>query len=125
MSNLSQKEKILQNYSILGIEGVCIAISYMLALFTRGISSSYSLYAQNYLSTVLCILFFHLLAHYLFDWNASFFKRGYYVELIAVLKYNCILVLTLGSFLFVTKFADFSRLAFLYFFLYNTCLTYI
>ena len=125
MSNLSQKEKILQNYSILGIEGICIAISYMLALITRGIASSFSPYAQNYLSTVLCILFFHLLAHYLFDWNASFFRRGFYVELIAVLKYNCILVLTLGSFLFVTKFSDFSRLAFLYFFFYNTCLTYL
>ncbi len=125
MSNLSQKEKILQNYSILGIECICIVISYMLALYTRGVSFQHSPYAHDYLATILCILFFHLLAHYLFDWNASFFKRGYYVELIAVLKYNCILVLSLGSFLFITKFGDFSRLVFLYFSIYNTCLTYI
>lgn len=125
MSNLSQKEKIIQNYSVLGIEGICIVASYIAALFTRGVSASFSAYTQDYLSTILCILFFHLLAHYLFDWNASFFKRGYYVELIAVFKYNCILVLSLGSFLFISKFGDFSRLVFLYFFIYNTGLTYM
>ncbi len=125
MSNLSQKEKIIQNYSVLGIESICIIVSYIAALFTRGVAVSFSVYAQDYLSTILCILFFNLLAHYLFDWNASFFKRGYYVELIAVFKYNCILVLSLGFFLFIAKFGDFSRLVFFYFFIYNTGLTYI
>ncbi len=125
MSNLSQKEKIVQNYSILGIECVSIVISYLLALFTRGGSLLRSDYSEDYLTTIFCILFFHLLAHYLFDWNASFFKRGYYVELIAIMKYNSILVLTLGSFLFVTKFQDFSRLVFIYFFVYNICFTYV
>ncbi|MCI8852329.1 MAG: sugar transferase [Lachnospiraceae bacterium] len=125
MSNFSQKEKIIQNYSILGVECVCIVLSYVLAILTRGVSASYSLYSEDYLSTILCILFFHLLAHYLFDWNAAFFKRGYYVELVAVLKYNCILALTLGFFLFATRFEDFSRLVLFYFFIYNVCLTYL
>lgn len=125
MSNFSQKEKIIQNYSILGVECICILLSYVLAILTRGVSASYSLYSEDYLSTILSILFFHLLAHYLFDWNAAFFRRGYYVELVAVFKYNCILVLTLGFFLFATRFEDFSRLVFFYFFLYNVCFTYL
>ncbi|MCI9477592.1 MAG: sugar transferase [Lachnospiraceae bacterium] len=126
MSNLNQKQRIIQNYTILGIECLCIMISFVLAVFTRGISASYELYSETYISTIICILFFHLLSSYLFDWNTAFFQRGYFVEFIAVLKYNSVLILFLSLFLFIAKFAeDFSRLIFFYFFIYNTLSTYI
>lgn len=125
MSNLNQKQRIIQNYTILGVECLCITISFVLAVFTRGVSASYRLYSETYISTIICILFFHLLSSYLFDWNTAFFQRGYFVEFIAVLKYNSVLILFLSLFLFIAKFAeDFSRLIFFYFFIYNTLLTY-
>lgn len=126
MSNLNQKQRIIQNYTILGAECLCIMLSFVLAVLTRGVSASYRLYADTYVSTIICILFFHLLSSYLFDWNTAFFQRGYFVEFIAVLKYNSVLILFLSLFLFIAKFAEeFSRLIFLYFFIYNTLLTYV
>lgn len=125
MSNLNQKQRIIQNYTILGIECLCIILSFIVAVLTRGVSASYRLYSETYISTIMCILFFHLLSSYLFDWNTAFFQRGYFVEFIAVLKYNSVLILFLSLFLFFAKFAeDFSRLIFLYFFIYNTLVTY-
>jgi exopolysaccharide biosynthesis polyprenyl glycosylphosphotransferase len=60
------------------------------------------------------------------DWNSSIFKRGYFIEFIAVLKFNLCLLFGLTFLLFITQNAQaFSRLVFIYFFLFNTTLTYL
>ena len=125
MSNISQKQRLIQNYTLLAVECFCILLSFALALLTRGVEHSYRTYSETYVTTVACILFFHLLSYYLFDWNTNIFRRGYYVELVAVCKYNLVLIFFLSFFLYVSKLAeDFSRLVFVYFFLYNILLTY-
>ncbi len=126
MSNISQKQRLIQNYTILGLECLCIVLSFTLAVLTRGLEASYLSFSRTYITMLACILFFHLLSYYLFDWNTNIFRRGYYVELVAVLKYNIVLILFLSFFLFVTKMSeDFSRLVFVYFFGYNILLTYL
>lgn len=126
MSNIGQKQKLLQNYTILGLECFCIILSFFLGVITRGIEASYLAFSKTYITTIACILFFHLLSYYLFDWNTNIFKRGYYIELVAVFKYNVVLIVLLGFFLYVSKMAvDFSRLVFVYFFFYNIILTYL
>lgn len=126
MSNISQKQRLIQNYTLLGVECICIVLSFTLAIFTRGVQESWYTFSRSYMMTIAYILFFHLLSYYMFDWNINIFKRGYYVEFIAVFKYNVVLILILSFFLFVTKIADdFSRLVFVFFFVYNTILTYI
>ena len=126
MSNISQKQRLIQNYTLLAVECLCIILSFALALLTRGMEHSYRTYSETYITTVAFILFFHLLSYYLFDWNTNIFRRGYYVELIAVCKYNLVLIFFLSFFLYVAKMAeDFSRLVFVYFFIYNIVLTYI
>lgn len=126
MSNISQKQRLIQNYTLLGVECICIVLSFTLAIFTRGVQESWYTFSRSYMMTIAYILFFHLLSYYMFDWNINIFKRGYYVEFIAVFKYNVVLILILSFFLFVTKIADdFSRLVFVFFFIYNTILTYI
>jgi exopolysaccharide biosynthesis polyprenyl glycosylphosphotransferase len=126
MSNISQKQRFIQNYTFLGLECLCIILSFTLAILTRGADVSYHAFSGTYLTTIACILFFHLLSYYLFDWNINIFKRGYYVELIAVFKYNTVLILILSFFLYVSKLSeDFSRLVFVYFFFYNIVLTYV
>lgn len=125
MSNISQKQRLIQNYTLLALECACIVLSFTFAVFTRGVGESYLAFTRTYLTTIACILFFHLLSYYMFDWNLNIFKRGYYVELVAVTKYNICLILILSFFLFVSKLSeDFSRLVFVFFFLYNTALTY-
>ncbi|MCI8333531.1 MAG: sugar transferase [Lachnospiraceae bacterium] len=126
MSNISQKQKLIQNYTILGLECFCIILSFFFGVITRGIEASYLAFSKTYITTIACILFFHLLSYYLFDWNTNIFKRGYYIELVAVFKYNVVLIVLLGFFLYVSKMAvDFSRLVFVYFFFYNIILTYL
>ena len=126
MSNLSQKQRLIQNYTLLAVECFCIILSFTLAIFTRGIEESYLAFSRTYTTIIACILFFHLLSYYLFDWNTNIFKRGYYVEFIAVCKYNIVLILIFSFFLYVAKLAeDFSRLVFVYFFIYNILLTYV
>lgn len=126
MSNISQKQRLIQNYTLLGLECLCIILSFTLAVFTRGLEESYLAFSRTYITTIACTLFFHLLSYYLFDWNVNIFKRGYYIELVAVFKYNIVLILSLSLFLYAAKLAeDFSRLVFVYFFLYNIVLTYL
>ena len=113
MSNNRQKQRLIQNYTLLAVECFCILLSFALAVLTRGVEHSYSTYSRTYITTIAWILFFHLLSYYLFDWNINFFKRGYYIELIAVCKYNLVLIFCLSFFLYVAKLADdFSRLVF-------------
>jgi len=126
MSNFNQKQRLIQNYAFLALECLCIALSFSLGILTRGVNVSYHYFSETYLTTIACILFFHLLSYYLFDWNINIFKRGYFVEFIAVCKYNIVLILFFSFFLYVSKFAnDFSRLVFVYFFFYNIILTYL
>lgn len=126
MSNISQKQRLIQNYTLMGVECLCIILSFSLAILTRGLEVSYLVYSRSYVTTIAYILFFHLLSYYMFDWNTNIFKRGYYIEFVAVFKYNVVLILILSLFLFVTQIADdFSRLVFVFFFVYNVLLTYI
>ena len=101
MSNISQKQRLIQNYTILGLECLCIVLSFTLAVLTRGLEASYLSFSKTYITMLACILFFHLLSYYLFDCNTNIFRRGYYVELVAVLKYNIVLILFLSFFLFL------------------------
>lgn len=117
---------MVQNGSILGVECLCILLSYILSIFAKGAQYSYYTYPSTYNTILICTLFFHVLAYFLLDWNSAIFLRGYYVEFIAVFKYNCVLILALSFFLVISKMAeDFSRLIFLYFFLINVALTYV
>ena len=60
------------------------------------------------------------------EWNRGFFTRGYMVELIAICKYDIVMSVAIGCFLFLVKIADdFSRLTFGYFSILNIIITYI
>jgi len=75
MSNNRQKQRLIQNYTLLAVECFCILLSFALAVLTRGVEHSYSTYSRTYITTIAWILFFHLLSYYLFDWNINFFKK--------------------------------------------------
>lgn len=126
MSSINQKQRLIQNYTILAVECFCIILSFILGVLTRGAEESFYNFSKSYIAIIAYILFFHLLSYYLFDWNVNIFKRGYYVELVAVCKYNLVLIFFLSFFLYISKLAEnFSRLMFGYFFCYNILLTYL
>lgn len=126
MSSLQQKQRMIQNTSILLIEMVSIFLSYIISMNIRDIAHGFHGITQYYITILLFIFLADILLYLIMDWNSSFFKRGYFIELVAVLKYNLCLVLVLTFLLFITQNAqDFSRLVFVYFFIFNTLLTYI
>ena len=126
MSTSTQKQRLIQNYSLLLVECLCIMLSFVLAILTRGAGDSFHLFRDTYYSTILAILFLHLLSYFMFDWNTNIFKRGYFVEFVAIFKYNCVLILLLSFFLVISQLAEnFSRLIFFYFFVYNIIITYL
>ena len=47
MSNISQKQRLIQNYTLLGLECLCIILSFTLAVFTRGLEESYLAFSRT------------------------------------------------------------------------------
>lgn len=129
MSGLNQKQRMIQNSSVLLIEIISICISYVFSLLMRGIFEYQFMiptYSQYYTTILLYLIIAAFLLFFVTDWNEAIFKRGYFEELVSVFKYNLCLILVWVFFLFITQNAqDFSRLAFVYFFICNFLLTYI
>lgn len=126
MSALHQKQRMIQNTSILIIEIVSICISYILSLNCKRIIFGLHGLSEYYINVLLFIILADILLYFLMDWNSAIFKRGYFIELVAVVKFNLCLLLVLTFLLFITQNAqDFSRLVFIYFFFFNTFFTYI
>ena len=129
MSQFNQKQRMIQNAIVLCIECISIFLSYALSLFMRGIFEyqfKVPQYSQYYTNILLFLIIAAFLIFFLTDWNVAIFKRGYFEEFLSVFKYNLCLILVWAFFLFITQNAqDFSRLAFVYFFLSNMLLTYL
>lgn len=126
MSSLQQKQKMIQNVSILFIEMLSICLSYIISLNLKHIINIFHGFSDYYFNILLFIILADILLYLIMDWNSAIFKRGYLIELIAVIKFNLCLILVLAFLLFITQNAqDFSRLVFIYFFFLNTFFTYI
>ena len=126
MPFIQQKQRFIQNTSILIIEMISIFLSFTLSLYLRHNIFFFYKPSEYYVTTFLYIIVSDILLYLLMDWNSAIFKRGYFIEFIAVLKYNICLVLCLTFLLFVTQNGmDFSRLIFFYFFIFNTFFTYL
>ena len=126
MNQVNQKNRIMENYCLLAVDLVSIVISYLLAVILRFGTLEGSLGSGLHLNTCMVFLFVAVVYTLGLEWNQGFLKRGYMVELVAVLKYNIVMVIIVSSFLFVTSRAsDFSRLVWGYVFVLNTIFTYV
>lgn len=123
MNQFNRKYKLIETYSLLIIDLLCILGAYICALFfyrhVHGLNST------DYMVGSLMLLFC-LLYTVMVDWNRGFFERGYYVEAVAVLKYNICMVIAIGFLLFVLKQANnMSRGVYGIFGICNFILTYV
>ncbi len=126
MNQYNQRNRIVELYCLLAADLLSIVISYALAVLIR-FGSLQSLWrGEIHLLVCLCFLLFSTIFSLLLDWNRGFIKRGYFIEFTTVLKYDGIMVASIGFILFLTKQAEFlSRLTIGYFFLINLILTYV
>ncbi len=126
MNQATHKNRILELYCVLAIDLITIIISYVLAVLTR--FGSFDQLHNIQLHYIICLfcMFFCTIFTLMLDWNRNFIQRGYFIEIITLLKYNVILIFIVSSFLFLIKQAEFfSRLLFGYFFLFNLILSFL
>ncbi len=125
MPSINKKSRILETYALILIDTVCLVVSYIAALFIRFMSAQEA-FSQVHYTVGAFLLVIALLYSIMSEWNRGFFKRGSYVELVAVLKYNIVLSLAIATIVFLAGYGIyFSRLVFLIFAVINTILTYI
>lgn len=125
MQRISKKSRLLETYSLILIDMLGILISYAGALWLRfrGLTGGYT---QIHYSVGAYILIIALLYSMMTEWNRGFFDRGMLVELIAIIKYNAVLLLAISTIVFLIKLGEtFSRLVFGYFAVLNIVVTYL
>lgn len=126
MNETTQKNHIARVYCLLAVDLLTIVFSYILAVAIRFDLQDLTKRKEMHYTTCLCFLLFCTVYSLGMDWNRNFSKRGYLVELGMVIKYNVIMSVVVGCFLFLIKQAEFfSRLLFGYFFLINMTVTFL
>lgn len=126
MDNIRRKNKMIETYSILLIDMVCVLVSYYLSLFIRFDLISKEAYPRDYHSMVGAYILILCLMYTLFlDGNRWFFDRNNLRELYYTIRYTGILVVGLVVVLYLTQQAyEFSRLVYLIFAVTNTVITF-
>lgn len=126
MHSNTQKQTLLQNCTLLFSDMVSLCISYALAFITRGILSDFHRNSQYYFLILGFAVTLCLLSYIFFNLNHGFLTRNSLAEFFYVAKYDFGIGAGLGLVLFLTQNAqDFSRLAFVYFLIYNFFFTFL
>jgi len=126
MNKLYRKSRIIENYSLLIIDVLCVIGSYLLALLLRFGTVKIDFAIQEHYFVCAGLVVSCLLYNGFVDWNRDFFERGNLVELICVFKYIVVTTVAMGCLIFFAKIAnDYSRLTFGYYAVTNGTLTYI
>lgn len=125
VDNYNRKSCVLEAYGLLFIDLCCVIWAYLLALYLRFGSISALGDGNIHIVTIFCILLFCMIYNSVTDGNRDFTSRGYYVELLVVLKRNVIISIIWGCSLFLFQTAqEFSRLVFAFFVVINALMTY-
>lgn len=124
MNNYFRKKNIIKTYSLFAIDFIVIILSFVLAMLCRfnGNIGNTRYYATIAIFFILAWFVYNILA----DANRDFFERGYYVEFVAIMKNMVFMLLGAAAMMYVTQYAqEMSRLAYLYFFIFDFIITYI
>ncbi len=126
MENVRRKNKMIEAYSILLIDLLCVLISYGFSVYIRFHVIRQEQYPRDFHITVgayivaLCLLY-----SLLFDANSNFFYRGWLRELYYTVRYTLIIVVGLVVVLYLTQQSyEFSRLIYSVFLALNIVITY-
>ena len=123
---INKKTSILETYSLIIIDLLAVGLSLMIA---RGIRFSFGRITspetdREYLACAI-VLLVSLLYGVFTDYNREFFTRGYFVEFVAILKYEGAMLLMFGAIVFLVQAKYFSRLVFVYFGVADFLITYL
>lgn len=124
MGSFNQKNNLIQSYSLIVIDVICLLISYVLAFFIR-YRGMEKMEQVDYIFCLLLVLF-SVLYSFLLDWNHFIFKRGYFSEMVAIFKYTVSIAIAFGFGVFIMRQGEnFSRLVFGMFAIFTVIFTYV
>ena len=124
MGSFNRKNNLIQNYWLIVIDVICVLLSYAIA-YTIRYSGTQRMGEMDFVLCLLLVLFC-VLYSFLLDWNHFIFKRGYFVELIAIIKYTVSIAIFWGFAVFIMRQGEaFSRLVFGMFAIFNVLFTYV
>ena len=117
---------MIETYSVLVIDLVCVVVSYAVSLFIRFNIIHYENYPKQFhLMVGAYIVILCLLYNMFLDANRNYFIRGYYQEFYYTVRYTLILVVGLVVILYLTQQSyAFSRSVYGIFAVLNTLVTY-
>ncbi len=124
MQSINRKSRLLETYSLILIDLLCVIAALVTALVLRFGSMQQALSNPVHYTVGIYMMLFSVLYNVLADWNRGFFKRGHFVELIAVTKYDVVMMAAIACIMYMTHVAgDYSRLTFGYFAIANLVYT--
>ena len=125
MNNYNKKYQIIESYGLFLLDIICITVSYGLAYLVRFYGGESPLGNREIAQIYVPFLLICMLNNFFTNEYKHFFQRGYYYELLRVVRYNVILFLATSAYIYAFRLElEFSRLLLGYFVVINTILTY-
>ena len=90
MQTINRKGRLIETYSLILIDLICVLGAYLTALLLRFGNVQQALNTQLHYTVGVFMMLFCVLYGVMSDWNRGFFKRGFFVEGIAILKYDAV-----------------------------------
>lgn len=126
MNNYNKKYQIIESYGLFLLDIICITVSYALAYLIRFHGAESPLGNREIAQIYVPFLLICMLNNFFTNEYKHFFQRGYYYELLRVVRYNIILFLATSAYIYAFRLElEFSRLLLGYFVVINTIITYV
>lgn len=126
MNNYNKKYQIIESYGLFLLDIICITVSYALAYLIRFHGTESPLGNREIAQIYVPFLLICMLNNFFTNEYKHFFQRGYYYELLRVVRYNIILFLATSAYIYAFRLElEFSRLLLDYFVVINTIITYV
>lgn len=126
MNNYNKKYQIIESYGLFLLDIICITVSYALAYLIRFHGTESPLGNREIAQIYVPFLLICMLNNFFTNEYKHFFQRGYYYELLRVVRYNIILFLATSVYIYAFRLElEFSRLLLGYFVVINTIITYV
>lgn len=126
MNNYNKKYQIIESYGLFLLDIICITVSYALAYLIRFHGTESPLGNREIAQIYVPFLLICMLNNFFTNEYKHFFQRGYYYELLRVVRYNIILFLATSAYIYAFRLElEFSRRLLGYFVVINTIITYV
>lgn len=101
---INKKTSVLETYSLILIDMLAVIFSFLIArLFRFSATGVQSVDTDREYLVCVIVLIISILYGVFTEYNREFFTRGYFVEFVAIFKYELVLLLMFGATVFLIQ----------------------